>query len=141
MIDINFLEEILEHHFLFSRLNESGEIEKLAQEFFYCKNGGEAIFSEGDRPNHFYIIAEGDVEKYFLGTRRENLKKGDIFGDFDILKNSERTAGIKTKGDCFFWCIDSDTYHSYADSLLSEEVRENRDFINGHYFFDIMTEE
>lgn len=50
----------------------------------------ERLYSEGDAPSCFYIIAQGSVELEFPGIPTVHLGKDDIFGENDLLFNRPR---------------------------------------------------
>jgi CRP-like cAMP-binding protein len=63
------------------------------------------IINEGEIAEKLYIIEEGEVEVYksAIAHQREHhlalLKKGECFGEFSLLDESQRSASVRTKTD------------------------------------------
>ena len=67
---------------------------------------GQAVVSEGDVADRFYVIAEGEVEVSHgdLVIRRETA--GDFFGEIGLLRNVPRTATVTAVTDVKLWALD-----------------------------------
>lgn len=78
----------------------------------YLKPGdysdGDIIFRRGDRPDHVYYLATGEVVLPELG---ETLSAGTIFGEMAYFtKSNERTTSAVCKGDCRIMKIDEKNF-------------------------------
>lgn len=67
------------------------------QEHFHA---GEMIFEQGDFGNKFYVLIDGEAEIVKDGNLITTLQKGAPFGEFALVENSPRTAGVRAKTDC-----------------------------------------
>lgn len=63
------------------------------------------IFKQGDSASCFFVIAEGAFEVIIDGKPKKILKKGDSFGEYALLYNSPRSAGLKAVENCIVWGI------------------------------------
>lgn len=63
---------------------------------------GDAVFEEGDAPDRFYVVSEGQAnvvrqlsngEQFVLTT----LEPGDYFGEIGLLTEARRTASVRAK--------------------------------------------
>ncbi len=98
--------QVVRQSFIFSRLNdrELAELAKLAVERSF--KAGEFIFWEGDDPDWFYIMAEGQVKALkHASTGKEFIiaffGPGEIFGEVAVFENkpypASAQAGSQTK--------------------------------------------
>jgi CRP-like cAMP-binding protein len=66
----------------------------------FCQEG-DILFLEGDEAFESFVIFDGEVEvfKTMNGgtTVLRTLKKNDIFGEYAIISQCPRTAGVKSK--------------------------------------------
>ena len=73
---------------------------------------GQVLFKEGDKPDHAYLIEQGEIEvssnksaeKIILGI----LHPGDILGEMAIIDNAPRNADAIAKTDCTLIIISKD---------------------------------
>jgi CRP-like cAMP-binding protein len=56
--------------------------------------GGTAIVTQGEEGEHYYAIAEGEVEVVIDGKRVNVLARGDGFGEIALLHDCTRTATV-----------------------------------------------
>lgn len=77
-----------------------------------CTAGAEEyIFKMGERPGAFFVIQKGNVDMEGRGGyRKGNLTRDDSFGEIGLLYNTNRTASIKTKVNCEFWCLTKNNF-------------------------------
>lgn len=61
-------------------------------------NDGEAIITEGEAGEAFFILEEGSVECLKGGANVGNLESGQYFGEVALLTNRSRQATVKAKG-------------------------------------------
>lgn len=76
---------------------------------------GEAIITQGDAADYFYVVVEGEVsikrrgddpadpsKEYNLST----LSRGSFFGELAFLTNKPRAASVYSSGECKCACLD-----------------------------------
>jgi len=64
---------------------------------------GDVVIRQGDEPDRFYIIANGEVDVMrhtAEGTdvHLATLRRGEIFGEIGILEETRRTADVRAAG-------------------------------------------
>jgi signal transduction histidine kinase len=81
---------------------------------------GGIVFHEGDRPNRFYIVLEGEVEiwKDFAPEGGEGggdllavRGPGDLFGEMALVDDLPRSATARARGQTKLLCIERDDFH------------------------------
>jgi cAMP-dependent protein kinase regulator len=66
-------------------------------------DAGEAIITQGDSGNYFYIIEDGEARAYITGEQGEVEVKqytipGDYFGEIALITNAQRKASVRAAG-------------------------------------------
>ena len=61
---------------------------------------GEAIVSEGDRDDFYYVLLSGRARVIVAGEARTELVAGDGFGEIAVLHRVPRTATVLASEDC-----------------------------------------
>jgi eukaryotic-like serine/threonine-protein kinase len=78
---------------------------------------GQAIITEGEDSQEFFLLIEGSVMVMKKGVNISLLENGACFGDTSLLgESSQRTASVKAVGNVTLWIIDS----SKIDQLSAE---------------------
>ncbi|KJU85995.1 Cyclic nucleotide-binding domain protein [Candidatus Magnetobacterium bavaricum] len=83
---------------------------------------GDIIFEEGEKPDRFYVIADGiiAITKGIERKREEvlaRLRRGSCFGEMGILDGSPRSARAKAYDDVFLLEFDRRIMEGYDDIL------------------------
>lgn len=76
---------------------------------------GALVFSEGDPPEHLFVIAEGEIEVATVapdGTEevQRALGPGRVLGELGILGGHARTASARASQDSAVWAIDREAF-------------------------------
>lgn len=79
-------------------------------------SAGEIIFSEGDMPDGFYIVASGEVSIERNGQVLSLLKEGDFFGEIGVFEGLPRSASAIAKSEGMLLIIDNITF----DNITSD---------------------
>ncbi len=104
---------------------------------------GQYIFYEGDEPDNFYIIIEGNVEVIKEKDGEEEviatLAEGRFFGELALLTKKVRTASIRAKGNLTVCKLSKEKF----DKLLSksEKLKEKIFNVISLYNMDLAPEE
>ena len=71
---------------------------------------GQAVFSEGDGGDLFYVIESGTVDVTIRGAFVRTLSVGDSFGEIALLRNIPRTATVTATSDLVTRAIHRDKF-------------------------------
>jgi hypothetical protein len=97
-VDLSWRISVLRKEYLFQGL-EPAQLSRVAGKFEPTSaQAGELIFAQGDAPDFFYIVLEGQVRVFVQVGYRErdlnNLGPGDYFGEQALLFNTPRSASV-----------------------------------------------
>ena len=89
-------------------------------------HNGQVIFEDGDSRDCFYIILKGSVEISKNAQRREyiieKLKPGEIFGEMELIGDTERNVNAKAIGETRLGVLDQELFEREF-SQLSRQFR------------------
>jgi len=71
---------------------------------------GTAIVTQGEGGEHYYAIAEGEVEVVIDGKRVAVLTRGDGFGEIALLHNCTRTATVVALSDVKLYSLEKEPF-------------------------------
>jgi len=102
-------------------------IERLAEAAVHSAVGkGEAVVTEGDAGDSFYIVASGELSVTVDGRDVNTLEEGDSFGEIALLRDVPRTATVSTLLESTLVVLHRDDFLAavtgYAPSLSSAEA-------------------
>jgi MFS family permease len=80
---------------------------------------GDAVVTEGDAGDRFYVIADGAVDVTHRGAKVRTLGRGDSFGEIALLHETPRTATVTASTPCRFLAI---ARGDFVDALTSSEA-------------------
>jgi CRP/FNR family cyclic AMP-dependent transcriptional regulator len=63
-------------------------------------SAGEAIYSEGEKPNAMYVVQSGEVELKVRGESLEIVGPDGFFGEMALIDQGRRGATAVAKTDC-----------------------------------------
>lgn len=88
-----------------------GVIERLARSSTtVCRAAGEAVFTEGQPGDQFFVIEHGSADVAIRGEHIRSLAVGDSFGDIALLREMPRTATVTATSDLTLREIDRDDF-------------------------------
>ena len=85
------------------------------------------VLREGDRPNHFFVVLGGELEVSVMVDGVVNrIGPDDWFGEIGLLKNSPRTASVRTLTDCDLLQISGEAFLSAfgAPDMVPDSIRQ-----------------
>ncbi len=93
-------------------------------------NAGDVVIRQGDEPDRFYIVADGEVEVMRhtadgADVQLATLRRGEIFGEIGILEETRRTADVRARSDVEVLALD---WQDFKD-LLDHSDPTARDFM------------
>jgi hypothetical protein len=71
---------------------------------------GSTVFSQGDRGDRFYVIAEGEIAIAVDGRPAPLLGPGDSFGEIALLRDTPRTATATVRSDAPVYTPERDEF-------------------------------
>jgi len=71
---------------------------------------GEAVMTQGDVGNKFYILEEGDAVATKSGTEVMKYGAGDYFGELALINNKPRAATVTTKTEARLLSVDARSF-------------------------------
>ena len=105
---------------LFSHLDDNERSDIFDAMFFSEAQEGEAIISQGDEGDNFYIIDQGEVEIYVGGEKVLSIGEGGSFGELALIYGTPRAATVKAASDVKLWGIDRYQLLKYSTSAVWE---------------------
>jgi hypothetical protein len=86
---------------------------------------GEAVFSQGEHGDRFYVIESGRAEVSGDGAEPKTLGAGEFFGEIALLRDVPRTATVRAAGELKLYAIERDDFIAavtgHAPSLAAAE--------------------
>ena len=87
---------------------------------------GEAVVSQGDRGDRFYVVADGELVGAVDGADVAVLHDGEHFGEIALLRDVPRTATVTARRDSTLLALEREDFlravTGYAPSLSSAEA-------------------
>ena len=71
---------------------------------------GEAIVTEGELGDDYYLIISGDVEITMGASKIRTMSAGESFGEIALLRECPRTATATACGEVEMYTVDSETF-------------------------------
>lgn len=84
---------------------------------------GEAIITQGDEGDNFYVIDIGEVEVFVNNELVTTIGDGGTFGELALIYGTPRAASVRAKTDVKLWGIDRD---SYRRILMGSTIRKRK---------------
>jgi MFS family permease len=125
VISVERLQRLAQVPFL-SLLPES-TLEQLAQAVLEePMRVGEEVVRQGEPGDRFYVIDTGSVDVYVDGQLTTRLGPGEYFGEIALLRDTPRTATVRTREDGLLLTLSRDSFvpavAGYAPSHSSAEA-------------------
>ena len=139
--DYELINNCLQSHFIMRSLETEARGE-IIKEMSLCKVDADTfIFRQESIGNFFYIIKEGDVQVFVNDNFIKNLTAGESFGELALLHGAPRSAGVKTVGITYIWCLERRNFRKIVDHINYLNFEENKKFIESvDIFTNIDTE-
>jgi MFS family permease len=87
------------------------QLERLARALIEVRvEPGAPVFEEGERGEHFYVIAVGRAEVEIGDERVRILEAGDFFGEIALLRDVPRTATVRALTPLRLFALDREAF-------------------------------
>ena len=109
--DASFLREVMANNKLMRALCPSDR--EMLKDAFQKKDfgSGEAIITQGDAGDVFYVLASGSCDISVAGKGSvKKATKGSAFGELALLHNAPRAATVTAEGSVTTWCLDETSF-------------------------------
>ena len=87
---------------------------------------GEEVVRQGEAGDRFYVVAAGSVDVFVDGERTTTLERGDYFGEIALLRDTPRTASVKTREETCLVALSRESFvpavAGYAPARSSAEA-------------------
>ena len=82
---------------------------------------GDVVIRQGDEPDRFYIIADGEVDVVRhtaagADVHLATLRPGEVFGEIGILEETRRTADVRARSDVEVLALDWRDFKNLLDA-------------------------
>ena len=135
----NEMRVTLLHHFLFSSLPLKGINVLLSKCILYTYKAESIVFTQNSIGKFFYLISTGSVEVVVNGIRKSTISSGGYFGELALLHDTLRTATVRTLAPSQLWVLSRSDFKSAVHTMITSKYIENKQFLEGVYFFQILT--
>jgi len=86
-------------------------LERLTHDLVEVAAGdGEAVITEGEAGDRFYLIESGEVDVLERGVHRRNQGAGESFGEIALLRNEPRTATVRALAPTRLLALERDRF-------------------------------
>jgi cAMP-dependent protein kinase regulator len=106
-------------------------LNELAAEFRGASaEAGEVLVKQGDLGDQLFVVDEGELEvSALVGSRTIRLAKlsrGDVFGEFALVKRSPRTATVTALTRVRLWTLSAEHFNGWMNKSprLAASVRD-----------------
>lgn len=117
------LSKAIAKNVLFAHLDENERSDIFDAMFPVTCVGGEAIITQGDEGDNFYVIDMGEVEVFVNNELVTTIGEGGTFGELALIYGTPRAATVRAKTDVKLWGIDRD---SYRRILMGSTIRKRK---------------
>lgn len=105
---------------------------------FECKEPaeGDAVITQGDEGDNFYLVASGTFKAYVGGNEVFTYEGKGSFGELALLYNAPRAATVKAaSAECKLWALDRANFKGIVVSAMREKTMKYESFIQGLALF------
>jgi CRP-like cAMP-binding protein len=78
---------------------------------------GEALITEGNRPDSFIVIVEGTADVVRGGQVIAQVGPGDLLGEVGLLTNEDRNATVRAASDMWVLVADRGRFSQLMDEV------------------------
>eukprot|EP00455_Lapot_gusevi_P044843 TRINITY_DN565_c0_g1_i7.p1 TRINITY_DN565_c0_g1~~TRINITY_DN565_c0_g1_i7.p1 ORF type:complete len:682 (-),score=261.92 TRINITY_DN565_c0_g1_i7:417-2462(-) len=94
----------------------------------------EAIITQGEQGDNFYIVSEGVCECFVAGKGKppvlvKTYRKGESFGELALMYNCPRAATVKAKTDVKLWAMDRMVFRQVLLETTASKRKRYEDFL------------
>jgi len=98
-------------------------------------NQGFFLFKEGDPGNFFYIVKEGELELTYNTNEKKIIRKGESFGELDLIQKNLRSGTIKSLTDVEVYCLEAGLFKNIVLKMNNIDLKERISFVRENLIF------
>ena len=141
--DYDFIYNILDKHPFLKTLNKQAR-DEIIKTMSLCKiKEGTKLFHQGDYSFYWYIVNDGEFYSYINGEFDRKFKRGDSFGEFDLLNESTRKYTIKAMVTCKVWTLKKEVFKKILLFIFHIHQEHNLRYLQNVHLpltFDILND-
>jgi len=127
--DSSLIEQCLMKHFFFRVLEKQARMEIIKELSLSYMKKGTILFNQGNSPNYFYLIKEGQVELLINGIKTNVYSKGESFGEQALMFESPRKGTLKAVTDTYMYIMERKNFKKIIDHILHLNFEDNKKFL------------
>ena len=128
--NLDLIIRALENQFFLRSLDKQTQLEIIRQMSLCSIQKDAVIFNQGAIGTYFYIIKEGNVEIFINNKSIKFLNVGESFGELALLHDAPRSATVKARSDCVFYCMERRVFRKIINKINEINFEENKNFID-----------
>eukprot|EP01064_Diplonema_japonicum_P011665 TRINITY_DN190_c1_g1_i1.p1 TRINITY_DN190_c1_g1~~TRINITY_DN190_c1_g1_i1.p1 ORF type:complete len:451 (+),score=105.13 TRINITY_DN190_c1_g1_i1:40-1353(+) len=136
---IAWLTASLEETYLFEHLETSELLTLIDALQQVDKSSGEALYTEGEEGDTFYIVQNGEVEISQNGQVLKRLGPGSCFGEEELMYSAESLVTVTAAADVRCWSLDRLTYRVIVTKASIKKRAMYEGFLSGIDFLENLT--
>jgi len=87
----------------------------------------------------FFIIREGEVDIEVNNAKVKTMKRGDFFGELALIYSSPRSASVRVKSKCSFWCLSQQLFQKIQRDMVKNNYKIAKPFVNKLPLFSFLS--
>mmetsp|Transcript_10577 Transcript_10577/g.20378 ORF Transcript_10577/g.20378 Transcript_10577/m.20378 type:complete len:883 (+) Transcript_10577:129-2777(+) len=127
--DKELIASALNKHIIFSSLQNDTREQLINSMLHYSVEPSAVIFEQGSNALNFYIVEKGKLDVLVNGSKVNEAKPGDCFGELALIQDSTRSATLRASVKSTMWVIDRNTFRQALESLQLQSMEANRNFL------------
>lgn len=103
-------------------------------------SAGETLFKMGDPGDTMYVVHEGEVDIFIVGTLLETVGPGGLVGEMALIDKAHRSATAVAKTDCTLVPVDETRFKMYVHHtpffaiqvmrIMADRLRRTNEMLN-----------
>lgn len=126
---------MVKNNFLFHNLDDEQLDEVVLSMFEKTASVGEAVVTQGDDGDYFYVVESGTFDIFVTPYGEEpanvgNIGTGGSFGELALMYNAPRAATVECTSDAVLWAMDRMTFRRILMDTTSKKRKMYESFLS-----------